>query len=53
MSDLKTVVAYGKARGVRVVPEWDVPGHGKWGGVPGVMGCYDVLDPTADATCEF
>jgi hexosaminidase len=50
VADLRAVVAYGKARGVRVLPEWDVPGHGKWGGVPGVMGCADVLDPTADAT---
>jgi hypothetical protein len=50
VNDLKTVVAYGKLRGVRVLPEWDVPGHGKWGGVPGVMGCPDVLDPTADET---
>jgi hypothetical protein len=48
--DLRAVVSYGLERGVRIVPEWDLPGHGDWGGVPGVMGCSIVLDPTADAT---
>ena len=48
--DLRAVAAYGLARGVRVLPEWDVPGHGDWSGVPNVMGCPNVLDPTADAT---
>ena len=51
VTDLKTVVAYGKARGVRILPEWDVPGHGAWGrGHPEIMGCSDVLDPTSNAT---
>jgi len=31
VADLARVVAYAKARGVRVLPEWDVPGHGGWG----------------------
>jgi hexosaminidase len=47
--DLRAAVAYGHARGVRVLPEWDLPGHGDWGGVPGIMGCPNVVDPTADA----
>ena len=51
VEDLADVVAYAKARGVRVLPEWDVPGHGKWGaGIPEIMGCADVLDPTIDET---
>jgi hexosaminidase len=45
-------VSYAKARGVRVLPEWDVPGHGDWGAIPGIMGCSDVLDPTQDAVYE-
>ena len=53
VADLADVVAYAKARAVRVLPEWDVPGHGRWGAVPGIMGCSDVLDPTADKTYEF
>ena len=52
--DLREIVAYARARGVRVMPEWDVPGHGSWGfGKPEVMGCDDVLDPTQDATYDF
>ncbi|GIQ91914.1 hypothetical protein KIPB_015382, partial [Kipferlia bialata] len=35
---LQGLVAYGKARGVRVVPEYDTPGHAAaWGeGYPGI-----------------
>jgi hypothetical protein len=51
--DLRTVVQYGKARGIRILPEWDVPGHGAWGaGIPQIMGCSDVLDPTQDYTYQ-
>jgi hypothetical protein len=52
-ADLRTAVAYAKARGVRILPEWDVPGHGAWGaGIPSIMGCAEVLDPTQDYTYE-
>jgi hypothetical protein len=52
-ADLRAVVAYAKARGIRILPEWDVPGHGSWGaGIPEIMGCPDVLDPTTDATYD-
>jgi len=52
--DLKALVAYGKERGVRIMPEWDIPGHGSWGkGRPDVMACSDVLDPTKPSTYTF
>lgn len=45
---------YAAARGVRVVPEFDIPGHGSWGrAYPGLMACKDTLDPTNDAVYEF
>jgi hexosaminidase len=58
VADMKKVVAYGRARGVRVMPEWDVPGHGSWGfGVPEVMitdgPCTDTMDPTKQETYDF
>mmetsp|Transcript_65468 Transcript_65468/g.128503 ORF Transcript_65468/g.128503 Transcript_65468/m.128503 type:complete len:333 (+) Transcript_65468:1-999(+) len=58
VDDLKEVVAYAMERGVRVMPEWDVPGHGSWGfGYPEVMvtdgPCSDTLDPTQQTTYDF
>ena len=45
--DMKDVVQYAYARGVTVMPEFDIPGHGSWGkGYPDLMGCDTVLDPT-------
>lgn len=53
-ADMKSLVEYARLRGVRVMPEWDIPGHGSWGkGMPAVMGCDIVLDPTQDATYDF
>lgn len=53
VQDLKTVVTYAQSRGIRILPEWDVPGHGSWGaGIPSIMGCPIVLDPTSDYTYE-
>ena len=53
-ADLRAVVAYAKSRGVRVMPEFDVPGHGSWGaGRPELMGCADVLDPTKPEVYDF
>jgi len=47
-------VSYAKSRGVRIMPEFDVPGHGAWGkGMPELMACSDVLDVTKDETYEF
>jgi len=55
-SDLKDIVSYGLARGVRVVPEWDMPGHGHWGlGEPDIMvsPSSQVMDVTAEETYTF
>merc|ERR1719359_2498797 len=62
VSDMQDLVRYALQRGVRIVPEWDLPGHGRWRGVPGLsMGCKGtngglfgaVLDPTQKSTYEF
>jgi hexosaminidase len=50
-ANLSAVVQYAYDRGVRVMPEFDVPGHGDWGaGIPDLMiedgPCTDTLDPT-------
>lgn len=51
VEDLQSVVSHAAALGVRVMPEFDVPGHGSWGyGMPELMvqdgPCSDTLDPT-------
>ena len=52
--DMRDLVAYARLRGVRIMPEWDIPGHGSWGkGMPSIMGCDIVLDPTQNATYDF
>ena len=48
---MKGIVQYAYNRGIRVMPEWDVPGHGSWGkGKPEVTildgACSNTLDPT-------
>ena len=62
MDAMRDIVQYARQRGVRVVPEWDIPGHGRWRGVPSLpVGCAgtraglwgQVLDPTANATYTF
>ncbi|QDZ19357.1 beta-hexosaminidase [Chloropicon primus] len=52
--DMVAVVDYAASRGITVVPEFDVPGHGSWGaGYPDLMGCEDVLDPTKPEVYTF
>ena len=52
--DLADVVQYASRRGITVMPEFDVPGHGSWGkGYPSLMGCKDVLDPTNPEVYTF
>ena len=67
--DVKAVVAYAKARGIRVIPEFDTPGHTQsWGSIPGLLtqcysnasgtptpvpGVFGPIDPTSDAAWTF
>ncbi len=66
--EMRAVVAYARARGIRVVPEFDIPGHsvswmvgypqlGSSKGpfhLPDVAGVHDeALDPTREATYVF
>jgi hexosaminidase len=59
LDDLKHIVSYAYDRGVRVMPEWDMPGHGAWGfGKPEVMindnpACTNTMDPTKQTTYDF
>ncbi len=58
--DVHEIVSYAKDRGIRVVPEIDVPGHsGSWGlGYPNITGCPDLpvtkqtLNPLEPFTLE-
>jgi hexosaminidase len=67
-ADLRHVVAYARDRGIRVVPEFDIPGHtNSWlvgypelASAPGpysigrTWGVYDgAMDPTREETYEF
>lgn len=57
-AQLSGLVAYAHDRGVRIMPEFDIPGHGDWeGGEPSVTvtdgPCKDTLDPTKNETYEF
>src|SRR6185369_17173060 len=67
-SEIRDVVAYARERGIRVVPEFDVPGHAtSWlvaypelGSAPGPYrierrwGIFEpVMDPTREETYQF
>lgn len=55
-TDLREVVAYAADRGVRVMPEFDMPGHGAWGkSMPELMACPSCIefDPTNDDLYPF
>mmetsp|Transcript_22987 Transcript_22987/g.53697 ORF Transcript_22987/g.53697 Transcript_22987/m.53697 type:complete len:538 (+) Transcript_22987:3-1616(+) len=64
-SDVALVVDYAMMRGIRVLPEFDTPGHVTkgWSAYPGLLtDCYDAhgqktgtgpLDPTNDALYDF
>ncbi|GAB6025174.1 hypothetical protein CHUAL_010596 [Chamberlinius hualienensis] len=63
--DITSIINYARDRGIRVIPEFDSPGHTEsWGlGVPGLLapcyygdtpsGSYGPIDPTKNSTYEF
>uniref|UniRef100_A0A0K0E0V7 Beta-hexosaminidase n=1 Tax=Strongyloides stercoralis TaxID=6248 RepID=A0A0K0E0V7_STRER len=64
-SDVQTIIEYAKLRGIRVIPEFDTPGHtGAWFGIKNLLSkCYDpngnndilgnILDPTLPQNMQF
>jgi N-acetyl-beta-hexosaminidase len=55
-AELRDVVQFATSRGVRVMPEWDMPGHSSMSmGLPEVATSYcpDALDPTRPALYTF
>ena len=56
--DMEEIVEYARMRGIRVIPELDVPGHeASWcKGYPEVCprdDCFEPLDPTSEKTWEL
>ena len=66
-SDVQSVINYARLRGIRVIPEYDTPGHSlSWNAIPGLLTqCYNTttnqpipnsfgpIDPTNPANYEF
>ena len=55
---MREIVEYGRKRGVRVLPEMDVPGHeASWcAGVPDACPsttCHEPLDPSSETTWKL
>lgn len=56
LDELRDIVSFAKGRGVRIQPEWDMPGHGAWGmGMPQLVTseCAEALDVTRPELCVF
>ena len=56
LDDLRSLVKYAKSRAVRVVPEFEMPGHGSFSaGMPelSLTSCSDTLDVTNTSTYTF
>ncbi|KAK6048235.1 glycosyl hydrolase family 20, catalytic domain protein, partial [Cooperia oncophora] len=66
IADIKKVMDYARLRGIRVIPEFDTPGHsGSWGtSIPNLLSqCYNsekkidqlpnIMDPTLPANFKF
>ncbi|CAD5227866.1 unnamed protein product [Bursaphelenchus okinawaensis] len=56
--DMKRIITYANIRGIRVVPEFDTPGHmGSWRGQPGLLAVCSVksniLDPSKEENYRF
>ncbi|KAL6740103.1 hypothetical protein Aduo_013490 [Ancylostoma duodenale] len=64
-SDVQEIIDFARIRGIRVIPEFDVPGHtGSWRGQPGLLTeCYDktgnethlpnLIDPSNEENFKF
>ncbi|VDM71719.1 unnamed protein product [Strongylus vulgaris] len=64
-SDVQEIINFARIRGIRVIPEFDLPGHtGAWQGQPGLLTeCFDsagkethlpnLVDPSNNSTFEF
>jgi hexosaminidase len=55
-TDMEEIVTYANRRGVRIQPEWDMPGHGAfWHGRPDLVtsACKDVFDVTKPELYTF
>lgn len=56
LEDIRSLVDYARSRGVRIVVEFDMPGHGSWGyGMPSLnlSSCPDVFDVTRPELYAF
>ncbi|XP_072385897.1 beta-hexosaminidase subunit alpha-like [Diabrotica undecimpunctata] len=62
-ADIQTIIEHARLKGIRVIPEFDTPGHTRSWGVahPEILtacggeltGNYGPIDPTTDTTYEF
>jgi hexosaminidase len=51
-ADVAAVVEHARARGIRVIPEIDLPAHGAWGALPLACACLRCCSLDADAAAQ-